>query len=154
MPRKAAHLYRASPERVRVLHLTRDARGVVSSRKPYMPVPIAARRWTHYHFVAENTLERWVPEEHRLRMAYEDFVASPEDALKRLFAWLDADYDPDCLVFDGTTISHSAGGNPARFEMGGGIRPADERWRQNLTDADLEVVEKIAGARNRVFGYG
>ena len=154
MPRKAAHLYRASPDRVRVLHLTRDSRGVVSSRKRYMPVQIAAKRWAHYHFVAENTLERWIPEGHRLRMAYEDFVGSPEDSLKRLFAWLDADYDPDCLVFDEATISHSAGGNPARFEMSGGIRPADERWRKNLTDADLEVIEKIAGPRNRAFGYG
>ena len=129
MPRKAAHLYRASPDRVRILHLTRDGRGVVSSRKKYMPVHIAARRWVHYHWVAEKTLERWVPEAHRQRMAYEEFVAEPETSLERLYSWLGADYDPDCLTFAEGSTSHSAGGNPARFEMGGGIRPADERWR-------------------------
>ena len=68
-------------------------------------------------------------------------------------AYLGADYDPGCLVFDEGSTSHSAGGNPARFEMGGGIRPADERWRKNLTEAELEVFEKIAGSSNRAFGY-
>jgi hypothetical protein len=87
-------------------------------------------------------------------MAYEEFVAEPEATLERLFSWLGTDYDPDCLVFAEGSTSHSAGGNPARFEMGGGIRPADERWRKNLTESELDVFERIAGSSNRRYGYG
>ena len=153
MPRKAAHLYVADPERVRIVHLTRDGRGVAASRRKYMPVDYAARRWRHYHRLAMRLLERWVPAEHRLRLSYEEFAARPEAVLRRVFDWLDMDYAPECLRFDGAVTAHSAGGNPARFEMAGGIRGVDERWRTALSDTELAQFERRAGALNRTLGY-
>jgi len=153
MPRKAAHLYQAAPAQVRIIHLTRDGRGVVASRKRYMPVSHAAERWAHYHRLALKTLERWVPEEHRTRFSYEDFVNHPQETLTEIFAWLGADYDAECLTFGEGGPSHAAGGNPARFELSGGIRPVDERWRRELTAAELDDFEHAAGAQNRAFGY-
>ena len=153
MPRKAAHLYQAAPDQVRIIHLTRDGRGVVASRKRYMPVSHAAERWAHYHKLSERTLARWVPDAHRIRVSYEQFVADPEQVLTSLFAWLGEDYDAECLTFGDGRISHAAGGNPARFELSGGIRPADERWRRELTAAELDDFQHVAGEQNKAFGY-
>ena len=154
MPRKAAHLYVADPERVRIVHLTRDGRGVVASRKRYMPVPYAAKRWQHYHNLTQRVLDRWVPEGDRLRVAYEDFAVQPERTLRKLFDWLGMEYSAQCLDFGIDHIAHSAGGNPARFEMSGGIRGVDERWRSTLSVEELEAFERIAGDMNRGLGYG
>lgn len=153
LPRKAPHLYRADPDRVRILHLVRDGRGVVNSRKRYMPVARAAERWNHYHRLSAGILDSWVSPEHRLRLSYEDFVGDPPTALKAVFEWLDMDYMDACLEFGEDKVVHSAGGNPARFGLASGIKPADERWRTGLTPADLEAFEAEAGALNRQFGY-
>lgn len=153
MPRKAPHLYMQNPEQVRVLHLVRDGRGVSASRKKYMPVSRAAERWSHYHRLSQRILEKWVPAENRMRLRYEDFVAGPEEHLRQLFEWLEIDYSPECLQFGETHIEHSAGGNPARFSLSGGIRPADERWRTTLTPEDLATFDQFGGALNREFGY-
>jgi hypothetical protein len=153
MPRKAAHLYVASPDQVRIVHLTRDGRGVVASRKKYMPVEHAAERWAHSHGLATRLLERWVPAEHRRRLSYEDFATKPEQTLRSVTDWLGVDYSDDFLVFDNTGKSHAAGGNPARFELDGGIRGVDERWRETLTNDELAKFERLAGAQNRAFAY-
>jgi hypothetical protein len=153
MPRKAAHLYVARPEQVRIIHLTRDGRGVVASRKKYMDVSHAAERWAHYHKLSLKLLERWVPQEHRFRWSYEEFVTQPEESLKSISEWLGVDYAEQYLVFDNTAKSHAAGGNPARFELDGGIRGVDERWRESLTEDELTTFERLAGEQNRAFGY-
>jgi hypothetical protein len=154
LPRKAAHLYVADPDRVRIVHLTRDGRGVVASRKRYMDVGVAAERWNHYHRLATRLLERWVPDACRMRLSYEDFVTQPETVLRRVFDWLEMDYSAESLRFGSDAEVHSAGGNPARFEMDGGIRGVDERWRSTLTERELHEFERRAGALNRRFGYG
>ena len=153
MPRKAAHLYAAAPEQVYVIHLVRDGRGVVASRKKYMPVKDAARRWSHYQKLSRRLLQRWVPEKNRIRLLYEDFVSDPEASLRSAFRWIGLSYDSECLKFRPGSISHSAGGNPARFEMSQGIRAADNRWRTELSQEDLATFEKYAGQQNRWFGY-
>jgi hypothetical protein len=153
MPRKAAHLYVADPKRVRVVHLTRDGRGVVASRKKYMDVEHAAERWAHYHRLTTRLLERWVPAAHRMRLAYESFVTDPEQTLRSVSDWLGVDYAEECLVFDNAGKSHAAGGNPARFELDGGIRGVDERWRNALTEEELATFDRLAGAQNREFAY-
>ncbi len=153
MPRKAAHLYVARPEQVRIVHLTRDGRGVVASRKKYMDVSHAAERWAHYHRLSLRLLDRWVPEAHRKRLSYEEFVTRPEASLRSISDWLDIEYTDQFLVFDNAEKSHAAGGNPARFELDGGIRGVDERWRESLTAEEISTFDTLAGAQNRAFGY-
>ncbi len=153
LPRKAPHLYLRDPARVRILHLVRDARGVAASRKKYMQVERAAERWHHYHWLTQRLLERWVPAPHRLRLRYEDFVAAPEQHMRSLCDWLELPYDPGCLQFGTDFVTHSAGGNPARFGLANGIRPGDERWKTVLTTADLATVEQHAGRLQAEFGY-
>lgn len=153
MPRKAAHLYVARPEQVRIIHLTRDGRGVVTSRRKYMPVDHAAKRWAHYHRLSRRLLERWVPPAHRRRFSYEEFATEPERVLRSVADWLEIDYSDQFLNFDNAATSHAAGGNPARFELEGGIRGVDERWRDTLSADELAIFERYAGAQNRSLGY-
>jgi hypothetical protein len=94
-----------------------------------------------------------VPEEHRKRLSYEDFVTRPEESLQSISNWLGVDYAKEYLVFDNSSKSHAAGGNPARFELGGGIRGVDERWRESLSEDELSTFENAAGAQNRALGY-
>jgi len=152
-PRKAPQLYNADPDRVRILHLVRDGRGVVTSRRKYMPLERSAERWDHYHRLTNRILGRWVPAEHRRRLRYEDFVANPAATMHDLCEWLKIDYTDACLQFSADQIMHSAGGNPARFGLADGIRQADERWRSELSADDLSRFDRLAGALNREFGY-
>lgn len=153
LPRKAPHLYLHEPERVRILHLVRDGRGVVSSRMRYMPVDMASRRWRHYHSLTRRILHRWVSPAHRRQLRFEDFVADPQAHLRALCEWLEVDYSARMLDFSAQRVDHSAGGNPARFEFSRGIRPADDRWRRVMSERDLALFDSIAGKLNRAFGY-
>ena len=152
-PRKAPQLYSGDPDNVRILHLVRDGRGVVTSRRKYMPIERSAERWNHYHRLSTRILDRWVPEEHRRRVRYEDFVADPPAVLRELFEWLGLTYTDACLQFSDDQVVHSAGGNPARFGLSDGIRSADERWRTELSPKDLAVFDRLAGPLNRELGY-
>lgn len=151
--RKAPHLYLQDPERVRILHLVRDGRGVVTSRMKYMPLLKSAELWKRYHSLALKLLPRWVPPAHRRMVRYEDFVVDPASTLRSLCDWLEVPYSNDMLEFQKDMIFHSAGGNPARFNLSGGIKPVDDRWRSVLSPQDLESFERVAGNVNRALGY-
>lgn len=152
-PRKAVHLSLTDPERVRTIHLTRDGRAVVASRIRYMSASRAAQRWNYYHRLTRSILHRWVTPADRRQIRYEDFVADPETELRALCDWLGVEYASSLVHSAERQIQHSSGGNPARFEFTGEIRPADQRWRKVLSRDQLERVERIVGPLNREFGY-
>ena len=153
LPKKAVHLYLRDPARVRILHLLRDGRGVLASRMTYMSTENAASRWVHYHKLAQPLLRRWVPEEHKRALRYEEFATDPVLHARRLCEWLEIEFAPAMLEVGGQRTAHSAGGNPARFSLSRGIGPPDERWRSVLNAEQLERFERIAGALNRELGY-
>lgn len=153
LPKKAVHLYLRDPARIRILHLLRDGRAVLASRMKYMSAENAVGRWVHYHKLAQPLLRRWVPDEHKMTLRYEDFAADPALHARRLCEWLGIDFVPEMLDVGGGRTHHSAGGNPARFSLSRGIRPPDERWRSLLSAEQLEQFERIAGALNRQLGY-
>jgi len=153
LPKKAAHLYLRDPARVRILHLLRDGRAVLASRVKYMSAENAVERWVHYHKLAQPLLRRWVPDEHKMTLRYEDFAADPALHARRLCEWLGVEFAPEMLDVGGGRPHHSAGGNPARFSLSRGIRPPDERWRSTLSAEQLEQFERVAGALNRQLGY-
>jgi len=152
-PRKAIHLYQKYPDNVRILHLVRDGRGVTASRMKYMPAEGAAIRWRHYHHLTMDMLHKWVPAEHRMTMRYEDFVKSPESSMEGLCDWIGIPYQKEMLEFSNELVVHSAGGNPARFNISGGIKPADEKWRTLLDKEMLQKFDGIGGKLNRELGY-
>ena len=153
LPRKAIHLYKHSPDKVRIIHLTRDSRGVSASHKAHRDIKSTAERWRYYHSLTMRMIDKWVAPEHVMRLKYEDFVNEPDARLRELCEWLEIPYSEQALDFAATVESHSAGGNPTRFKFDDGIRPVDDRWRTVLTEADMSIIESICGNVSRKLGY-
>lgn len=151
--KKGPHLYLNDPQNVRIIHLARDGRGVVASRKKYMPVAAGAERWNHYHSVSHRVLERWVDPAHRRFLRYEDLVQDPAGQLSALCRWLGLEFEPSMLDSSQASESHAAGGNPARFNFGQGVQAVDDRWRTSLDEEDLAIFQRVAGRMNMHFGY-
>ena len=152
--RKGLDLYRRYPNNVRLLHLSRDGRGVSASRKSIMPVKQGAMQWQRYHADTLKWLSKWVQNDHKMAMSYEQFVDSPEETLSVLCNWLDVKFEPGMIDFTKDIETHFAGGNlPARSKMGSGIRKADEKWKTNLDQHELDDFEQVAGSMNTALGY-
>lgn len=154
LPRKAIHLYKNAPDKVRIIHLTRDSRGVSASRKSsQLQLENSAKRWNYYHNLSMDLISKWVAPEHVMRLKYEDFVNEPDVHLRNICDWLEIPYSEQAIDFTRVVESHSAGGNPTRFEFSEGIRPVDERWRTVLSESDLSIIENICGNISRKLGY-
>ena len=153
LPRKAIHLYKNSPDKVRIIHLTRDSRGVSASHKAHREIKPTAERWSYYHSLSIRIIDKWVAPEHVKRLKYEDFVNDPGVYLRELCEWLEIPYSEQALEFATAVESHSAGGNPTRFKFADGIRPVDDRWKTVLSEADMGLIEDICGNVSQKLGY-
>lgn len=151
---------------LRVLHLVRDSRAVAyswgravrrpdSDRQSYMTrysPAVAAAQWNGQN--AAFHLLRGVPV---MRLRYEDVVAAPEAAVRRIaaFSGLPA---PGSLAFLGAGWAelepgHSVSGNPMRFATGKiAIRP-DERWRADLPAGPQREVTALTSPLLAAYGY-
>lgn len=152
---------------VRVLHLVRDPRATAFSwrRKRGLdgpdderlmsrpPVAKSALLWLVWNTVAALL---WRRSGRYLRMRYEDFVADPEAATRRIaaFAGVDGDFsflDPGAARLAAT---HSVAGNPARHRSGAVPLVADREWVTALSGAAYLLITMITAPALRAFGYG
>lgn len=171
---------RAEP---RLILLTRDGRGTVASmrhKSPGRPVAELADRWARLVRAVAEVHERADPAR-RARVRYEDLVADPDAALRRLCAAIGMRFEPGMAAY-WRHEHHPLGGNLGtlslvadwRHEAGLRGRPAraprrgrqaiyreagyavfdDQRWREELDAADLAAFEARAGDLNRALGYG
>ena len=156
---------------LRVLHLVRDSRAVAYSwgrevRRPdtdresymtrYSP-GVAAAQWNGQN--ASFHLLRSVPV---MRLKYEDLVAAPEAALRRIaaFAGLPAMVDYPFVGSAGDAghwaeldTGHSVSGNPMRFTTGRIPVRRDERWRAGLPAAQRREVTALTLPLLAGYGY-
>ena len=94
---------------------------------------------------------REIPESRRIRLRYEDLCRSPETALDRICDFLGLKYEPEM-------ISYLAGD---RHDVHINLRPLhqqseiqlDERWKEEVTSDQMSRFARIAGKRNRLYGY-
>jgi hypothetical protein len=125
---KAVAMYRRHPDRVRVLLLTRDGRGVYwSNLKRGTPRARVVRDWCNQYSRALPLLRQHVHPAHLMQVRYEDLAAGTEAELRR--------------VCDDMRLAHSS---EVRL---------DEAWRSRLAADDLAFFEARAGALNRQLGY-
>ena len=124
-PGYAHFLQRLPGVELSVVHLVRDPRGVAHSRRkpnawggPKGLSPVrSALQWDVWNPVVE-----WIARgERQLRLRYEDFVAEPEDALRRVAALVGEDPVELPFAAPGTAqlaATHSVAGNRSRFRRG------------------------------------
>lgn len=158
-----------------VVHLVRDSRGVAYSwsRQVVRPETADGQLMVRYgpwsaaqQYLQHNALFHLLAlvRTPRIFVRYEDFVAEPEAALRRI---LDEAGLPDPrhedLAFiraDGagaTTVElepdHSVAGNPMRFTTGRLELRQDDRWRQEMKPSQRRLVTAVTAPLLRRYRY-
>lgn len=136
---------------LRVIHLVRDPRGAVASIMGHTGVDVrrAARQWTHYNDEAHR-VRRHVARDAWMRLRYEDLCAEPQRVMDEIARFVGVEPAPLPDNLDGTT-NHIIG-NAMRLTGVGEIR-LDEKWRQRLDTADLDVIADITADTSHRLGY-
>jgi hypothetical protein len=137
---------------VRVIHLIKDARANSASVLKHFPgrsVAEAARGWRRANLEADR-VRRLLPADRWMRLRYDDLCADPQGTLDRIADFLSVRRAP--LPPDFRAVPHHIIGNEMRLLSVGQVR-LDTSWRERLSEADLAVIARIAGAENRRFGF-
>jgi hypothetical protein len=143
----------------RFVEIVRDPRAGVASlvRAPFCVDDAAtnALNW-HKHLTAGRARLRRVPAWARMTVRYEDLVADPTRELVRICSFLGEGFEPAMLGFHAEARAHmkpeaAAGYNAAATRPV--TRTSVERWRQELTRHDQQVVERVCRAEMEALGY-
>ena len=151
-----------------VVHLVRDSRAVAYSwtktvrKKEAVEEVKYMRRYNPAHtalqWLYRNLVSHLLPRytAGHLRLRYEDFAASPVDAVRRITALVDESSANLPFVADDTVelgTSHTQSGNPMRFTTGEvKIRP-DMAWRNELPSGTRFIVTLLTWPLLLRYGY-
>lgn len=145
------------PARTTVIHLVRDPRAVVYSRRYSRTAENKKRRasllTSCYEWIAINLFTA------RLRKRTQYVLVKYEDAFRStghllsIFEWEPA--IAQCRAADSATaIYHSAWGNPVRHEAPGDLTlQVDTRWQDQLPATERWLVGLLCGPTMHRFGY-
>ena len=149
---KALALHEAMPDKVKILYLTRDGRGVFYSRRTSnFSRAEALSGWYRYNRRAERLLSRHVPERSLLRLRYEEIVGNQEQQAQRICAFLGVEFEPEMLTLK-PAQSHMVNGNDMRLKGTQQLK-LDERWKTGLVGDDLNWFRKNERGMNARLGY-
>jgi hypothetical protein len=153
---------------VYVLHLVRDPRAVgyswSKSREqkgiPGSMMDIRRPTVSATYYGISNAATEWLWARHRdryLRVRYEDFVLHPVDVVDRIAALVGEPIDLREVMPDGrtgvVTGTHSAWGNPNRFETGTiALRP-DDQWVGSMSARARRTIAVLNGPFIARYGY-
>jgi hypothetical protein len=164
-----------------VVHLVRDARGVVASHRKSFEKDLraagesgdraarwkaAARRRVLYpesvvRWVAHNLISGWVcarlGPERAMRLRYEDFVADPQAALGRIGSLIGLDLAGVAQAASSgepLLAGHNIGGNRTKKSGYVTLRPDAQEWREVLSPAEQRLSWALMGWLMRRYGYG
>jgi hypothetical protein len=149
---EAVALYRAAPQRTKVVLLVRDGRAVFySGLKRGHSRQRALTAWLRTYRRALPVLHRVVRPDDLIFVKYEHLVRNPARELHRLCRLIGVGFDGRMLDFR-SAEHHVVNGNDMRFEKTGVIK-MDKAWKTGLATADLAYFERHAGSLNRQLGY-
>jgi hypothetical protein len=155
-----------------VVHLVRDGRGVITSRRKTFKKDIQAGiMWDHEGFPMWRTIVRWIGlnlaadwvcarlgPKRAMRLRYEDFVADPKGALERIGSLIELDL---AGVADAATsgkpmeAGHNVGGNRMKKSEIITLRPElAEEWASALSATEQRRSWVSMGWLMRRYGYG
>lgn len=142
------------PQRVRVIHLTRDPRGYFFSmqknRTPKWPLDRIVEKWVSAHSTVHGYQS--LAGVAYLRVRYEDLCADPQTTLGRIFEFLGVDEEDVLQTLRDGTAEHHLIGNRMLRSFDGSIR-LDTRWRETISGQRQAEVVARCGAWAKTFGY-
>ena len=135
----------------KVIYLIRDGRGVANSYMRHYSVPMetAAREWRRVHRECDRVVKE-LGSDMFITIHYEDLCRDPEETMGKICDFLGLNADLGNLQFKSS--EHHILGNQMRLRSTEEIR-LDEKWKDRLTQKDLDVFDRIAGKANRAHGY-
>jgi hypothetical protein len=110
-------------------------------------IVLASMMWRGAANAGFEAQMRFTPDRARL-VRYEDVTDDPEATVRSVTDWLGVDFDPamlDIPLHNSSTIQFA--------EQAGVSSAPRDRWREVLSDREIGVVQKVAGATLRNAGY-
>ncbi|MES9876153.1 MAG: sulfotransferase [Candidatus Sedimenticola sp. PURPLELP] len=149
---KALALYEAFPDKVKIVYLTRDGRGVFFSRRSSgFSRKESLKGWRRYNIRALNLLERNISTESLFQLKYEELSSEPEESLKEICRFLSIPFDRKMTDLK-KGERHMVNGNDTRFKSNQKIC-LDERWRESLSGDDLDYFYANGRSLNQKLNY-
>jgi hypothetical protein len=151
-----------------VVHLVRDPRGCAyswqkSKRHPNPAIgnfPNWSPTKTALNWIYTNGAIRnlWGSSEGRyLALRYEDFIAQPEDSVRRIMQFVGEPATRLPFLSDHTVSlapTHGVSGNTVRFDTGPVQLTLDDKWRTAMKPMHKLLVTTLTGVALPTFGYG
>ena len=158
--RRLPYIFKHFPK-ARFVHMLRDGRdaacslrthpkykrinGELVEMKTWKRMEDCAQRWQND--VSEGLAWRGHPGYHELR--YEDLVSKPEQVLPELFEFIGAPWTPEVLEYH--RVEERSQKDPG-FQKPLFVSSVS-RWRKNMSPADGETFQRIAGPLLESLGY-
>jgi Sulfotransferase family len=152
------------------VHLVRDGRGVITSRRKLFKRDLQAGiMWDHTGNPMWKTVMRWITlnlesewvcgqlgPERTIRVRYEDFVAEPRATLGRIGSLIGIDLaDVADAAASGKPMQagHNIGGNRTKKSGTITLRPDAEEWKTALSPTEKRLSWLLMGWLMRRYGY-
>jgi len=142
----------AQPERMRLILLSRDYRGVVYSKmKRGRPLEASAANWVKT-MRGMSELGASMPDDRVHRVRYEDLCTDPAGELQKICAYLSLPFTENMLIRPDADIHH-IGGSPSKFQTGRREIKQDREFDAAFTATELQSLKKIVGDAGKDWGY-
>jgi hypothetical protein len=155
---------------LRLVHLVRDGRGVIASRRKTFQKDLQAGiEWDHEGHPMWKSLVRWVglnleaewicgqlDPAKTTRLRYEDFVGHPANALEQIGALVGLDFtDVADAASSGATmlVGHNCGGNRMRKSESIRLQSGAGTWENALSPTEEQLSWALIGWLMRRYGY-
>jgi hypothetical protein len=152
--------------KAKFVFITRDPRGAVSSIAKRTAIKSAwafdepVRRedlltaCLHWRNMMQRFLRfKAIHPECTLILRFEDFVRNPEATMNRLFEFVGVDrLEPETIRQRLAMLSYGASNIPSEMGTGISTKPLD-RWKETLSDQDVNLLLRITHRTARKLGY-
>jgi hypothetical protein len=153
---------------LRLVHVTRDSRGVAHSWSKHVERPEISDTVTYMPRYSPTKVSiRWLAQNAmfealglagtpRLHVRYEDFVRAPVETLQKVAQHLDLGALPNSAAPPGHVLlrpNHTVSGNPLRFSTGLVAVSADEAWRDLMPAGRRRLVAALTLPLRGRYGY-
>jgi hypothetical protein len=146
-------LYMFIPQKIKILYLTRDGRGVAYSKMKREGVRLeqGAKGWVLNNLMIQM-MSLNIPGDRIKRVRYEDLCEKPRRTLQMVCDFVGIDFQDDILKLN-KNGKHNIGGSPHKYDKENTKISLDDRWKQALSPQELSDFCGIAGWMNRRLGY-
>lgn len=149
---KFRSVYKAQPDRVKAIVLTRDYRAVVHSKmKRGESLDGAALGWRR-KMDQILAMTNGISGDHYCTLKYEDLCENPEREIRNLCTFLGLDFDVNMLARP-TQDVHHIGGSPSKFDPAKRAISLDTRYLDAFKPCALAQMRQIVGSAGDYWGY-